>query len=641
MEGVEQAINVGTGSRCIEFLGRGMDTIESDTRIYYLISGASPGKRIVSRVLTPTVSKLASTRYSVTVEKKEKTSYIPKLLNGEADNWVGRYVGFSPVVIPFTLTGVDFASPISDVTLKMQGFPNINAPEFQHVVRIRINGFEVGDVNGIGSVSFSGRFRIPTSTLLEGANALELTSINNNDNNLFDSVTVSYGRKFQADQNQISFFTPGQRRVNVTGFTSPNVRVFDTTNQSSPVLVTNFPVVEESGSFTVKMPPTRAIVAYAVEDSAVLDPHSVSPNNASSLSTVSNSAELIIVSHSQADFIAAAETWANYRRGQGFTVKVVDIADVFDEFSYGSVSSVAINGFLRYAHESWQIKPKYVMLVGDATYDPRNYEGHGNFNLIPTRMVSLILSETASDEALADFNNDGLAELAVGRIPVRRAAEITTVFNKTVLYESSSLQPFARGSLFAYDIPSGWDFQLTSEAMRAELPNGAPVTQVGRGGYDEVTEQVVLNPAAHTELINGLNAGQYIVNYSGHGSSGLWASPSFFANNDAAQLTNAQRPTVFTMLTCLNGYFLRPDADSLSEVLIKNVNGGAVATWASTADTTPDIQTIMGVRFYDQLASGNIVRMGDLIKDAKAAIPGGADVRLSWALLGDPMLKLR
>jgi hypothetical protein len=33
--------------------------------------------------------------------------------------------------------------------------------------------------------------------------------------------------------------------------------------------------------------------------------------------------------------------------------------------------------------------------------------------------------------------------------------------------------------------------------------------------------------------------------------------------------------------------------------------------------------------------------MGDLIADAKAQVPAGADVRLSWALLGDPMLKVR
>ncbi|MBK9162892.1 MAG: hypothetical protein IPM21_03125 [Acidobacteria bacterium] len=55
--------------------------------------------------------------------------------------------------------------------------------------------------------------------------------------------------------------------------------------------------------------------------------------------------------------------------------------------------------------------------------------------------------------------------------------------------------------------------------------------------------------------------------------------------------------------------------------------------------TTPDVQEVMAQRFYNQLGAGNIPRM-DLIRDAKSTIPGGIDVRLSWTLIGDPMLKV-
>jgi len=50
---------------------------------------------------------------------------------------------------------------------------------------------------------------------------------------------------------------------------------------------------------------------------------------------------------------------------------------------------------------------------------------------------------------------------------------------------------------------------------------------------------------------------------------------------------------------------------------------------------------VMGLRFFNQVSAGNMTRIGDLIKDAKGAIPGGSDVRLSWALVGDPTLKVR
>jgi hypothetical protein len=97
---------------------------------------------------------------------------------------------------------------------------------------------------------------------------------------------------------------------------------------------------------------------------------------------------------------------------------------------------------------------------------------------------------------------------------------------------------------------------------------------------------------------------------------------------------------MFTMLTCLNGFFHNLTANSLAESLIFAENKGAIAAWASTGLTTPDVQEVMGQRFYTKVGTGEIQRLGDLINDAKTVIPGGMDVRLSWALLGDPMLKM-
>ncbi len=94
------------------------------------------------------------------------------------------------------------------------------------------------------------------------------------------------------------------------------------------------------------------------------------------------------------------------------------------------------------------------------------------------------------------------------------------------------------------------------------------------------------------------------------------------------------------MLTCLNGYFVT-STDSLSEVLLKNPNGGAAADWASSGLTTPDVQEVMATRFYNQIGDGNSGRIGDLIKDAKTTINFGRDVRLSWVLLGDPAMKVK
>ena len=169
-----------------------------------------------------------------------------------------------------------------------------------------------------------------------------------------------------------------------------------------------------------------------------------------------------------------------------------------------------------------------------------------------------------------------------------------------------------------------------------------PTTMVRRGLAPPENEMTI-DPNGPTNLITAMNTGKYIINYAGHGSTAAWVTTSFFGNPRVPELTNANNQSIFTMLTCLNGYFLNVNiaSKSLSENLLDATNGGAVAVWSSTGLTTPDVQEIMATRFYNQLGAGNITRMGDLIRDAKTAIPGGTDVRLSWALIGDPMLKVR
>lgn len=627
LEGVEQNIIVGPGDQYIEFYGRGVDVPETDSRVYYLISGATPGKRIPKRTLRPIGGNVLAQSFTTKATKKERTINFNSVINGDEDNYWGRVISTSATGVPFTLPSVDPAGGTATITVKLQGFTNV-----PHQVNASVNGNPLGLVVGSSLNGYSSTVQVPTSYLLEGNNTLNLQSIGPGDFSLFDAVSVDYKRKYAADQNKVLFTTPGLRRVDVSGFTSANVRVFDITSDGNAQQIGNAFVEQNGATFTAKLPAARAAVYYAVEDSALLTPSQVIVNNPSSLKTVANSATLIIISHSAADFMAASEVWANYRRSQGFTVKVVDIRDVYDEFNYGVMSALSIRSFLNYAYSNWQIPPQYVMLMGDASYDSRNYEGFGYWNLVPSKVVpSFEGNETVSDEALADFNGDALAELSIGRIPARTAAQITNAYNKTVLFETPAMQSFNRGSLFAYDEPRGYDFAAMSQSIRSKLPATMPATFVDR-----------LAVGSDTFLMSGLNTGKYIVNYAGHGASGAWFNEnSFFGRTKADQLTNA--PSIFTMLTCYNGNFIRPEsfADSLGERLLNSTIGGSVVSWASTTATTPDVQQVMAERFYTQLALGSIPRMGDLIKDAKQVIPNNSDVRNSWVLLGDPMLKVR
>ena len=362
----------------------------------------------------------------------------------------------------------------------------------------------------------------------------------------------------------------------------------------------------------------------------------LAPNDPAVLRSPSNSATLLIISHK--NFMAEAQAWANYRIGQGISVKLIDVSEIYDEFNYGDTSAQSIKTFLLYAKNSWQNAPSYVLLIGDASYDARNYEGLGYNNFVPTRIVTTVFGEAGSDDSLTDFNGDGLAEMAIGRITARTSQTVTNAMAKVTAWEAATPTPQARGALFAYDwydASNNYDFEAISTRLKNQLPGTITSSMVGRGDTPPPpgTPQSV--------LISSINTGKYVVNYAGHGTTGAWASTDFFSNNNVPALTNASNQSIFTMLTCFNGYFLHVQNKSLGETLLEATNGGAVAAWASTGETTPDVQEAMATRFFLKLGQGQIERLGDLVNDAKTVIPGGTDVRLSWALIGDPMLKVR
>ena len=100
-----------------------------------------------------------------------------------------------------------------------------------HSVHVVLNGSELGVFTGSGISRFSGSFTIPESLLREGTNSMVLNTLGSNDVSYFDSATINYTRRYAADQNRLFFQTPGYRKVNLTGFASPNIRVFDTTHR--------------------------------------------------------------------------------------------------------------------------------------------------------------------------------------------------------------------------------------------------------------------------------------------------------------------------------------------------------------------------------------------------------------------------
>jgi len=311
---------------------------------------------------------------------------------------------------------------------------------------------------------------------------------------------------------------------------------------------------------------------------------------------------------------------------------LIDVEDLYDEFGFGNKSPQALRDFLLRARVNWQKPPRFVLLAGDASMDPRNYLGLGNFDLVPTKLVDTAYLETASDDWFVDFHGNGLPQMAVGRLPVRTVEEAQLMVSKIIGYEQSA---GGMGEvLLVADMTGNGDFDFEGASTEVEglLAGNVTVRKIFRSQFTDDTQ-------VHAELLRGLNGGELMVNYIGHGSQESWRG-DIFTSGDAGGLTNGLRLPFVVSMTCLNGFFQDVYSDSLAEVLLKAKQGGAVAVWASSGLTEPDKQAVMNKELIRLLFGSDGVTLGEAVKRAKSAV-SDQDVRRTWIFFGDPTMRLR
>jgi hypothetical protein len=565
-----------------------------------------------------------------TSQLKERSVYFTSLLNGAAENFFGQGITSNPVLETLNLNGVQTDSTGTAVLeIALQG-----TSSQAHSVSVFLNDVMVGAVSFSFQDHQQQTFLLAPSQLREGANTIKFVQGATGDVSLVDYVRITYPRIFQVEANSLSFTARSNQSPTIDGFTTPNVRVLDISDPLSVQVVQ--PIIQPvaSGytatvpSLGVKSKSTRRFLALSSD--SFLHPVSIAANQPSTLNQSSNAADLLIISHQ--NFIPSLATLVAQRRAQGFTVLVANVEDLYDEFSYGLHSPQAIRDLLARASAQWSKAPRYVLLVGDGSYDPRDYFHLGSFDFVPAKLVDTALMETGSDDALSDFDNDGIPEIPVGRLPVRTAAEADRAVSKIVNFSPANIPQTAvmvadtQGSYY-------FNFEQANDQASALLPAGMTVQKVYRR----------LEPSdadARTNIISKINSGAALVNYSGHGNVDVWTGAPIFSASDAMNLTNGNKLPLVIVMDCLNGYFVAPAIDCIGESLMKAPNGGAVASFASSGLTLPEGQHEMGQRLFQALYAGQPTALGDATRLAKVAT-NDVDVRRSWILFGDPTMKIR
>ncbi len=619
----------------IEFYGEGVDTPATGVNVYWLTNGARPGRRLDEFEAASGSGDPVAT-FPAVVTLQDRSIYAAAVTNnGSRDNFYGPVVGSEPVTQVLNVDALPVAGAVGPSTLEIavQGLTTQS-----HRIAVSFNGHELEQMEFEGDVSAVRSYEIDPSWLNQGANEVTLQALDGDEDvSVTDYLELSWQRPYLASDDRLEMTAPAGTTVRVNGFSEEAIRLFDLTNRYAPVEIRGSVEQSVDGSWAVEAVLPGSVaggdrVLYAVAESAIGSPTGVEANDPSSWHASDNQADMVIISHSE--LMPSAEQLAEYRSAHGVSTVVVDVNDLYDEFSWGLKNPDVIRAFLEQSAATWQVAPRYVLLMGDASQDPRNYLGFGNGDLVPTKILATNFFKTANDDWFADLDGDGLANLAVGRLPAGSLEEADAMVAKIIGYEQGAPSGSWTENLTLVidEVTGDFDFGEAADALEGMIPADLEADRIDLGEVDRAT--------AHQMIMDAFGAGRLVINYDGHGSQTIWASDDVFDSEDALSLENGSKLPLVVAMNCLNGLFHDVYQDSLAEALLANPDGGAVMVWASSALTDPTGQDLMNRDLYRSLFGGDHPAVGDAVMAAKANVTD-QDVRDTWILFGDPSMQLK
>ncbi len=368
----------------------------------------------------------------------------------------------------------------------------------------------------------------------------------------------------------------------------------------------------------------------------------------SDLHSETNAADYIIIIPS--DFYTAVLPLAAHRQSQGLRTLIVDVQDIYDEFNAGLFDARAIQSFLSYAYAQWTLPaPAYVLLVGDGNFDLKNYLGRNEINYIPPFLADVDpwMGEVAADNRFVTVNGpDIFPDMMLGRLPVKNLQETAEVVAKLIEYDQNSSQDgFDQRMLFVADnADEAGNFAAYADGVVNDF---VPTTYQVRKVYYSVTH---FTPAdARSAIIQGINQGVLLINYTGHGSIQFWASELLLKKTDLPLLNNLDYLPFVLSMTCLDGYFTNPsppgsDYSSLAESLVKAPDKGAIASWSPSGLGLSSGHDFLDRGLFDAIFNHQISQLGPAIIQAKLNLyvntTGYRDLIDTYTLFGDPATSL-
>ncbi|NNT73235.1 type IX secretion system sortase PorU [Flavobacterium sp. IMCC34852] len=379
------------------------------------------------------------------------------------------------------------------------------------------------------------------------------------------------------------------------------------------------------------------------------------------------------------DLNAQAEKLANFHRNySGLNVKVVNLENIYHEFSSGKQDISAIRNFVKYVYDngsSNDSRVKYLNLFGDGSFDFKDRIPN-NTNIVPTYQGLNGFTESEAsftsddffgmmspDEGRLDFGflplngtmtvgyDFGGIDIAVGRMIVSSVQQAEEMVNKVIEYHDIKSYGSWRNIYVAIgddpnaDQPSDRQLQFYQNRLADRIALEKPFINTKKILLDSYVQETSAGgkryPKAREDIFASFEKGALVFNYLGHGGEDGLSEERIWEKSDGQNLANRYKYPLFITITCEFSRFDNPYRPTAGEYTFWNPRGGAISmitTVRSIGQSTAQYFNDVLAQYLFAYGSNQYTSIAEALRLAKNTGPNSATNIVFY--LGDPALML-
>lgn len=362
----------------------------------------------------------------------------------------------------------------------------------------------------------------------------------------------------------------------------------------------------------------RQLVVYASNSANLVNVAALAPINFTNYALAVNQGDYVMITHRNYmaitnghNYIQDYKTYRTSQAGGGRNVVVVDVVELYDQFSFGiAMHPLAIKHFLQYAYDKWTIKPHDAFLVGKGIFYPKyrawlqSPATYGYDAIVPT------YGDPGADVDFVNFLPNKHQAMNIARLSAWTAQEVGNYLDKVKAYEqalASPMLPIHETELWKKRLLHAaggrsigeQDFYVNTlnagAAFAKDTSYGAIATTVRKN------TTVPIDPVGSASVDSLINSGLAFIVYHGHSNPNGFE----FNINNPEQYNNQPKLPHFLGLGCdVAQIFSLGNVKTISERYVA-APGGSISMIASDNLQYPQFHAYYLPIFYNSVSQLN------------------------------------